>query len=192
MSTPIRESQFHKPVTADNMIIRPATVADMPRKAEIAAWYVLNTRRFTTEPQSVESTIKGFQALQAAGYPFLVAEVDGLVVGHARLREFQSPSGGYAQTTELAVYVDHEFLYRGIGTSLVKKLFDIIEHPEKYDQTWLGQARRGEARIVNVVASMTVNPDGREAGEGLARFYESLGFERVGRMKKIGKSHGEW
>lgn len=177
---------------ADNVIIRPATVADMPRKAEIAAWYVLNTRRFTTTPQSVGSTIRGFHALQAAGYPFLVAEIDGLMVGHARLCDFRSPTGGYAQTTELAVYVDHQFLYRGIGTALVKKLFDVIEHPEKYDNTWLGVARRGEGSIVNVVASMTVKPDGRDGGEGLATFYESLGFERVGRMKKIGKSQGEW
>lgn len=179
-------------IKADNVIIRPATVADMPRKADIAAWCVLNTRRFTTTPQAVESTIRGFHALQAAGYPFLVVEIDGLMVGHARLCDFRSPTGGYAQITELAMYVDHQFLYRGIGTALVKKLFDVIDHPEKYDNTWLGESRRGEGRIVNVVASMTDKPDGRDGSEGLAKFYESLGCERVGRMINIGKSQGEW
>ncbi|ODO06027.1 hypothetical protein L198_01255 [Cryptococcus wingfieldii CBS 7118] len=182
-----------KPFPPSAVIVRPATIDDMPRKSDITSWYVLNSlSEFMSQPRTLEQEISNFDASRAEGFPYLVAEVDGYVVGYTKLRAYNG-GGGWARTAEVSVYVDHEYLYRGIGSLLLQKLWDVLGHPENYDESWLGGTKRGEAHsIVNVIARMVVNPEGREKGEGLAKFYESMGFERTGRLKKVGWNEGQW
>ncbi|MBP0650697.1 N-acetyltransferase, partial [Mycobacterium tuberculosis] len=53
-------------------------------------------------------------AREAAGYPVLVAEIDGQVAGYASFGDFR-PFPGYRRTVEHSVYVDTRFRRRGLA-----------------------------------------------------------------------------
>ena len=129
-----------------------------------------------------------FLAAKQKGYPYLVAEIGGHVVGYTYLRDYRDQP----HTAELSVYVDHDHLYRGIGSRLLQKLFHLLERPEKYDASWIGEAKRAEnLRITAIISRATVNPEGRESGEGLPRFYQRMGFEQIARLEKASKRRGQ-
>ena len=168
----------------DEVVIRPATLSDMTRKVEISTWYNTHTLGDAYSPTTLDQTKTNFQAAKEKGYPYLVAETAWHVVGYTYLRDY----GEEPSTAELSIYVDHDHLYGGIGSRLLLTLFDLLKDPEKYDSHWLGESKRGEdGRITAVISTATVNPEGREGGEGLPRFYERMGFEQIARLEKASK-----
>lgn len=105
-------------------------------------------------------------------------------MGYTYLRDYRDQP----HTAELSIYVDHDHLYRGIGSRLLLTLFDLLKDPEKYDSSWIGESKRAEdGRITAVISRATVNPEGREGGEGLPKFYERMGFEEMARLEKASK-----
>ena len=168
--------------------IRPATVDDMARKAEIMAWYNLNTLGDAAEcPKTPDERIDEWRTVTGLGYPYLTAEINGYVVGHTYLRAWHNEPN----TAELSLYVDHEYLYRGVGSRLLEKVFDVLARPGQYSHEWLGESQRATEHSINaVIARAHVNPEGRDGGEGLPRFYESMGFEKIARLEKGAKKGG--
>ena len=63
------------------------------------------------------------------GYPFLVAEYDGKVVGYGNLHAYNG-RGAYRDTAEDTIYLDHNQTGGGIGIKLMQTL---IEEAEKRD-----------------------------------------------------------
>src|SRR6478735_4458638 len=110
--------------------VRPASRDDLPVVAEIAAHYVLHTvATFQTEPLPLAGWEERWEALRAAGRPFLVATVPGGpglpddVAGFAYVGAWRERPA-YAATGEATIYLAPGSEGRGLGRALLSRLLD--------------------------------------------------------------------
>ena len=119
-------------------------------------------------PSEAEMASRRQMALNR-GLPYLVAELDGYVVGFAYAAQFR-PRDGYRLTVEDSIYVRPDCTGYGLGKMLLREL---ISRCERH-------------RCHSMVACICgVN----EASVGLHR---SLGFEPVGVLPETVFKFGEW
>ncbi len=125
--------------------IRNATVDDAAALLKIYAHYVENTAitfEWTTP------TLEEFQSRIAAtleNFPYIVAELDGKVIGYAYAGKFVGREA-YKISAELTIYLDKNCRGQGIGRKLytelerrlkdsgVKNLYACIGYPEIEDE----------------------------------------------------------
>jgi L-amino acid N-acyltransferase YncA len=147
--------------------IRPAKIDDLPAITEIYNQAILNTvATFDTEPKTPEEQRVWFNE-HGKQYPVMVAEIDGVLVGWSALSAW-SDRYAYSDTAEISVYVEERFRGKGIGRTLSQAII---------------QAGR-EAGLHTLIARIA---DENEASIHIA---ESLGFERIGVMKEVGRKFG--
>lgn len=107
--------------------IRPATVSDVGMMLAIYAPYVLNsTASWETALPSRREFAARLQRCQDGGFPWLVAEEDGAILGYAyggRLGE----RSGYDWTAQVSVYVAEDACGRGLGTALYGALLAVLK-----------------------------------------------------------------
>ena len=103
------------------------------------------------------------------GYPWLVAESDGTVVGFAYATQHRERAA-YRWATDTSVYVALAHQRRGVGRSLYAALMPLL-------------ARQG---YYVACAGITLPND---ASVGL---HESVGFEPVGSYERVGFKFGRW
>ncbi|RUM98935.1 GNAT family N-acetyltransferase [Pseudaminobacter arsenicus] len=118
--------------------------------------------------ETVESWEKRI-AKAGAGDSWIVAEVDGKIVGHGNLVVRSTPRR--AHIGEIVMGVADDFVGRGIGTAILSALLDVADN-------WRGLKR----------VELTVYADNEPA----IRLYESRGFEVEGRHIKAGFSDGKY
>jgi L-amino acid N-acyltransferase YncA len=105
----------------------------------------------------------------SANYPWLVAEMQGRIVGYVYGTRFRERAG-YRWTAEVAVYIAADTHRRGLGKALYTSLFSIL---------------RAQG-FVKAIAGITVpNP-------ASVRLHESLGFVRTGTFPGVGHKDGKW
>jgi phosphinothricin acetyltransferase len=109
-------------------------------------------------------------ALLQAGYPYLVAERAGDVLGYAYAGPYRSRAA-YRSTVEDSIYVAPDAQGQGVGRALLAALLKACEAQD--------------FRLMVAVI-------GDEASLGSIRLHRSLGFEHVGVLKPIGYKHGRW
>src|SRR5215813_11805359 len=104
-----------------DITIRAAAEHDVAAITEIYAYAVLHgTASFEIEPPDEAETERRRQTLIKAGYPYLVAERDG-VLGYAYAGPYRMRPA-YRWTVEDSVYVDPQMHRRGIGRVLLERL----------------------------------------------------------------------
>lgn len=149
--------------------IRPATVADAAAIVEIYRYYVLETAiTFEYEVPSVAE----FQERIAATlerYPYLVAEVDGQLLGYAYAGVYKGRSA-YDWSCEVTVYLAHEAKGKSIGTLLYDALEELL----------------AQQQLVNLTACIT----GGNAGS--VAFHEKRGYQQVAVFPHIGYKFNQW
>ena len=146
------------------LTIRPATLEDLEVITEIYNDAILNmVATFDTEPKTLEGQ-KTWFANHVPAYPVLVSEQGRVVVGWASLSKW-SEKLAYSATVEGSLYVKEGYRRQGIG----KKLLEAIGQEGK------------KAGFHTVVARIA------EGGEASIHLCESLGFERIGVMKEVGR-----
>src|ERR1700692_3108109 len=102
--------------------IRAATAADITAITAIYDHAVRHgTASFELEPPDAAEMARRWQALVAAGYPYVVAEADGVVAGYAYAGPYR-PRPAYRWSVEDSVYVAPAMQRRGIGTALLARL----------------------------------------------------------------------
>jgi L-amino acid N-acyltransferase YncA len=151
--------------------IRTASEADIAAITEIYAAEVrdfVNTYEYEA-PDEAEMR-RRMQGIVEAGYPYLVAEVNGQIAGYAYASSFRARIG-YRFTVENSVYVAEEWQGRGIGSALLGRLITDCES-------------RGFRQMVAVI--------GEAANAGSIRLHERFGFRPVGTFPGIGLKHGRW
>jgi L-amino acid N-acyltransferase YncA len=174
---------------------RSAIPSDVPAIYEIHKHYVLNTViTFNTEVTSEELHLENLRYIQEQQkLPYLVAESeDQAVVGYAYVTGFRSGKAGYIHTVELSLFCHPEHLYKGIGTTLLNRLLDMLSFPEANIEFYVRGAREAERKVRQVIACMAVNTDSKEDGIGLKKWYEGFGFVLKGRLSEVGFKFDRW
>lgn len=151
--------------------IRDATEADIPA---IAALYAEEVReRVATYEYDVPDEAEMAQrmrAVQAAGYPYFVAERDGRFAGYAYASSYRSRIG-YRWTVEDTVYIVPEHQGQGVGKALLQRLIDACK-------------ASGFRQMIAVI--------GEPANGASVALHEKLGFRTVGVFQGLGRKHGRW
>lgn len=152
-------------------IIRPATNEDIPAVAAIYAEAVENgTGSFELEPPDATEMAVRFEALLKAGYPWLVAENNGAIVGFAYAGPYRDRPA-YRHTVQDAVYLAPSARGQGVGRTLLAAVIDETE-------------RRGFRQMIGIV--------GDSANRASIQLHASLGFMPIGVLHDVGWKHGRW
>ncbi len=150
--------------------IRDATPADAAAILPIHNHAVRETTAIWNEGESDLAGREAWLAARAAaGFPVLVAEIDGTVAGYASFGEFRAWDG-YRFTVEHSVYVDPSRHRSGVGRALLEALVERARAMGKH------------AMIAGIEAS----------NEGSIALHRSLGFVEVGRLPQVGAKFGRW
>src|SRR6266851_5566998 len=98
--------------------IRPAIAADLSAITEIYEHAVrYGTATSELIPHDIAAMTRPFGVLMAGGFPYLVATLEGRVVGYAYAGAYR-PRPAYRFTVENAVYLQPAIHGRGIGLQL--------------------------------------------------------------------------
>ena len=102
--------------------IRPAAAADLPAITEIYEHAVrYGTATFELIPPDLAEMTRRFDVLMDGGFPYLVAALEGRVVGYAYAGAYR-PRPAYRFTVENSVYLQPAIHRRGIGLQLLQRL----------------------------------------------------------------------
>ncbi len=153
------------------MIIRPAARADVAAIAAIYRPEVLSgTATFELEPPDDAEMAERLGDLTRRGFPWLVAEESGAVVGYAYAGPYRARAA-YRFTVEDSIYLHPTARGRGVGTALLVQL--------------LAEAEAcGFRQMIGVI--------GDSANIASVRLHDALGFRPAGAFVAIGWKHGRW
>ena len=152
-------------------VLRLAADGDMAAIQTIYAHHVLNgLASFEEIPPTVDDMRARREGILAQRLPYLVAEIDGTVVGYAYAGPYRTRSA-YRFTVEDLIYIAPGQQGRGIGGQLLSAL--------------IAQCERGPwKRMIAVIGD-----SGNEASIALHRRY---GFQWVGVLPAVGFKFGRW
>jgi L-amino acid N-acyltransferase YncA len=153
------------------VFVRDAREADMAEVQAIYAHHVLHgLASFEERPPSVGEMVARRAAVVGLGLPYLVAEMDGRIVGYSYASSYR-PRPAYRYTVEDSVYVQDGLAGRGIGRTLLALLIKRCE--------------RGPWRQMLAVI-------GDSANSGSIGLHAALGFTTVGKFDAVGFKFGRW
>jgi phosphinothricin acetyltransferase len=154
------------------MIIRPASLSDLPRLTVIHNYYVENTHiTFDLHPLTTEQRVAWFhEHCDGHRYRLLVAEEPGPgVLGYAASGRFRTKAA-YDTTVEVSIACSPDATGKGIGTQLYGALFRLLEEEDVH-------------RAVAGIAQPNVASNALHA-----RF----GFGVVGTFSGVGRKFGKY
>jgi len=151
--------------------IRAATPADI---AQITAIYrpavLTGTASFELEPPAEDEMLRRFRAIRDAGYPYVIAELDGRVAGYAYVNAYRARPA-YRFTVENSVYIAPDVQGKGVGRALLDRL--------------ITTCRDDGFRLMIAVIGDSAN----FASIGLHR---RAGFRFCGTIHSVGYKFGRW
>jgi len=155
---------------AGALIIREAKEADAEAVRSIYSHHVLHgTATYDIDPPPLEYMRDKIRHVCEAGWPFIVAEIEGDVAGYAYATQFRDRAA-YRFTAEDSIYVHPEMTGRGVGKALLKALVE-------------RSAEGGFKTIIAVIGG---------AEPASIAVHAALGFEEVGRLKAVGWKKEDW
>src|SRR6201995_870986 len=153
------------------MIVRGATADDAEALAAIYGHHVLHGfGTFEEEPPSAAEMETRRRTVQEKGLPYLVAELDGQVLGFAYAGPFR-PRAAYRYTLEDSVYVAPEAKGKGVGRAVLSAVIAACE-------------ALGVRQLMAVI--------GDSGNSGSVGLHKALGFEQTGVGRSVGFKHGRW
>jgi len=156
--------------------IRNVRLEDVEALIEIYRPYVENTSvTFEYVVPSFEEFAERIQKITKR-YPYLVAEVEGKIVGYAYASTFKDRAA-YDWCVETSIYLSEEQRGKGIG----KRLYQALEEELK------------NRNILNANACITYAEFEDEYHTNASmHFHEKMGYTFVGRFHKCGYKFGKW
>jgi L-amino acid N-acyltransferase YncA len=151
-------------------LVRPSTSADMPDVTAIYSRFVAtSTATFEIVAPDEPEMLRRRQAVLDRDLPYLVAELDGYIVGFCYASQFR-PRQGYRFTVEDSIYVRPDCIGHGVGKALLAEL--------------ISECRaRGCHSMVACICGMNLSS---------VALHASLGFQQVGLLPEAGNKFGEW
>jgi L-amino acid N-acyltransferase YncA len=154
-----------------DVTVRDATDADMAAVQRIYAFYVSHgLGTFEEIPPSVEELKARREVVLRLGLPYLIAELDGDVVGYAYAGTYR-PRPAYRYTVEDSVYIADGSRGYGVGTSLLSTLIQRCE-PGPWRQ------------MIAVI--------GDSQNTASIALHRRCGFRDVGTFTAVGYKLGRW
>lgn len=154
-----------------SVLIRASTDADLPAITAIYAWNVLNgLGTFEEIPPDQAEMGRRRATFLDRGLPYLVAELDGEVLGYCYAGPFRLRAA-YRFTVEDSVYVSPNAVGKGVGKALLSTLIASCE-------------ALGLRQMCAVIGD-----SGNAASIGL---HAALGFEKMGVFPSMGHKFGRW
>jgi phosphinothricin acetyltransferase len=151
--------------------IRPAEFSDIPVITRIYAHAVMHgTASFELEPPDEAEMARRMQALLDGGFPYLVAEAEGALMGYAYAGPYR-PRRAYRFSVEDSIYIDPASHRRGIGRALLTRLIEETE-------------RRGFRQMIAVIGDSAQTPS--------IEIHRALGFRMIGAVEHVGFKFDRW
>lgn len=150
--------------------IRNVRPDDAAAIAGIYNHYVTQTIiTFEEEPVPPVEINKRLQEVLSLSLPWLVAEVDGELVGYAYAAIWKSRRA-YRFSVEVTVYADPDHFRRGVGFQLFNRLFPELK-------------TNGIHAAIAVIAL---------PNNASVRLHEKFGFKKVAHLKEVGFKFDRW
>ncbi|HEX5167203.1 MAG TPA: arsinothricin resistance N-acetyltransferase ArsN1 family A [Thermomicrobiales bacterium] len=154
---------------ATQVTVRPAREADAASIAEIYNQGILGRQAtFETRLRTPDDILETLRA-GAGRFPYLVAEIDGVVAGWASVSTYR-PRDCYAGIGEFSIYVHEDWRHAGVGRVLLPALIAAAE-------------QAGFWKLLS-----RVFPE----NTGSLRLAAACGFREVGTYEKHGQLDGVW
>ena len=151
--------------------IRDSRPDDVPAIAAIYGhWVIHGLASFELDPPDAAEIGRRRDAVLAGGYPHLVAERDGTVLGYAYASAYR-PRPAYRFAVENSVYVAPGAGRSGTGQALLEALIDRC-------------TAHGFRLMVAVI--------GDSANAASIGLHARAGFARAGLIPAVGWKHGRW
>jgi phosphinothricin acetyltransferase len=153
------------------IVVRDAVEQDMESVQAIYAVHVLQgLASFEETPPSTDEMRSRRASVLGLGLPYLVAAVDGRVVGYSYATGYRARPA-YRHTLEDSVYVAEGLQRRGIGRMLLEAL--------------IARCERGPWRQMLAII-------GDSGNSGSIELHRRLGFQPVGTLRSVGFKLGRW
>jgi len=153
------------------MPIRSAQPRDIPVITRIYADAVKHgTASFEIEAPDEAEMARRYTTLCDGNFPFIVADVDGAVMGYAYAAPYRARPA-YRFTVEDSIYIDPTAQRRGIGRALLARL--------------LAEAEAADFRQMIAVI-------GDSANTPSIALHAALGFRMVGTFEAVGYKFDRW
>jgi len=154
-----------------DILVRPASPRDIPAITTIYGQAVREgTASFELEEPGEAEMMQRYESLTAAGYPYVVAERDGAILGYAYAAQYRARPA-YRWTVEDSVYVGVGAHRRGVGRALLARLIADCEV-------------LGFRQMIAVI--------GDTANAGSIELHRAAGFRMVGTFDNVGFKFGRW
>lgn len=150
------------------MKIRLATLKDSDNIFSIYSQYIYTPITFEYKMPTQKQYKKRIEEVLNF-YPYLVCEEKGRIIGYGYAQRGQDREA-YKWNVELSIYIDREFIAKGIGGELYSSLLDLLK-------------RQG---VRNCYARVTIPNENSE------KFHRAGGFREVGIYKNTGYKDGQW
>lgn len=151
------------------MQIRAPRDTDFAALAAITNHYIATTAIHFGYDAVSEAELRASWEHDRGRYPWLTAELDGVVLGYAKAGTWRARAA-YQWTAETGIYIADAARGRGAGRALYTALLDEL-------------TRRG---FHSAVAGVTLPNDAS------LRLHEAFGFRAVGVFADAGFKHGAW
>lgn len=157
--------------------IRNATIADTASILDIYGYYVANT---AISMEYEVPTLENFQARIANtienNYPYLVVELDGIIVGYAYAGRFH-PRAAFYRSAEVSIYIHKDAQKYGLGRRLYEKI----------------EAKLAEQGILNLYASIAyTDTEDEYLTNNSTQFHEHMGYKKVAQFNNCCTKFGRW
>lgn len=154
-----------------DITVRDATREDVAAIHAIYAYHVLHSvASFEEVPPGEVEMNRRREEILAKGFPYLVAERQGVVRGYGYCNSFR-PRSAYRHTVEDSVYVAPDAVGQGFGRAVMREVI-----------------RRATALGMRQMMAVI----GDSASGASIKMHESLGFHRVAVLKSVGFKLGRW
>ncbi len=151
-------------------VVRDARRSDIPTIAAIYRPFVeTTTATFEIVPPDEAEMARRRDAVLERGLPYLIAELEGYIVGFCYASQFR-PREGYRFTVEDSIYVRPDCIGHGVGKALLTRLI-------------LACRDRGCHSMVACICGVNVPS---------FSLHTSLGFRQAGLLPEAGYKFGEW
>ena len=155
-----------------SLLITPLLKKNLKDALKIYNYYVVHSfSNFEEKKVNLNDFADNYRKITNKKLPYLAAMIDKELVGIAYLNKFRDKSG-YRFAFENTIYVHNNYLKKGIGSRLLKKLIT------------LSKKNKEIKKIVAVIGSID--------SVGSIKVHKKLGFKNCGRLKKIGFKKGKW